>query len=356
MLDTGQLPLTGDTLLWFQQGLNAAASSEYERAVAFFNRVVQVRPDYYEAWYERGLVLERLGCYAEAILSYDRALEAEPKSEMLAEIWHDRGNALQYGLGHYEAALTCYDRVVQIDTHHDTAWLNRGNALFYGLNQIEEAISSYTRSLFVNPDNALTWRNRGNALVELKRYAEAVASYDRALVLQPDDQVARQARALASQQMGLAAMSQPTTNPAWYGQGYIESTYVEGEETTGQPLDNDLNSASKLYQKPTLVIQDDWGQREILLDLEQYTIGRDPKNTVCLHSQFASRYHATLIREVQPDGSLKYYILDGTLAGKPSTNGLLVNGHRQQRCELKNEDVVVFGPNVRATYYTPLGN
>lgn len=356
MLDTGQLPLTGDALLWFRQGLAAAAVGEYQRALASFNSVLQARPDYYEAWYERGLVLESLGFYAESVNSFDRALALEPKGELLAEIWHDRGNALHYGLGHYEEALSCYDRVLQISPHHDLAWQNRGNALLYGLSRPEDAIASYNRALHINPNNALAWRNRGNALVELRRYSEAIASYDRALALKPDDQVARQARALASQESGLSSR-QLTTNPAWYGQGFTEATFVEGEHPAEEPESSAATPRPALTcQQPVLVIEDSSGEREILLEDEQYTIGRDPKNTICLHSQFASRNHATLIRENREDGSYTYRILDGSPTGKPSTNGLLVNGNKQNRWDLKNDDVIVFGPNVRAIYRTPIHN
>jgi tetratricopeptide (TPR) repeat protein len=351
MLDTGRLPLTGDALAYFRQGLGHAAAAEHGKAVAAYNQVLRIRSDFWEAWYERGLSLENLGFYSEAIASYDRALQARPNRQAEGEIWHDRGNAMQYGLGDYEAALICYNHTLQINAACPLAWFNRGNALLYGLNQYEQAIDSYNHALELDANNYLTWRNRGNALVELKRYSEAIASYDRALSLQPDDQVSWQARLLASQQCGLSALKQPTTKPVWYGDGFSDVTLVENEAVPHKEMDGrEIQEFAVPHPFPRLVVEDDAGQREILLEKALYTIGRDPKNDICLRSQFASRYHAVLRRVDREDDLITYTIDDGNVEGKPSTNGLLINGQRQSSYHLRTGDLVIFGPQVRATY------
>ncbi|XHX79823.1 MAG: tetratricopeptide repeat protein [Stenomitos frigidus ULC029] len=354
MLDTGQLQLGGEALLWFRQGLAAAATDAYEQAVTYYDRVIDVRPDYYEVWYERGLSLEKCGSYPEAIASFDRALNLRPKGDASVQIWHDRGNALQYGLGRYTEAIESYDRVLQINPSHEHTWQSRGNALLYGLGQPTQAITSYDRVLHINPDNSLAWRNRGNALVELHRYAEAIASYDRALTIKPDDDVSWHARHLASQRSGLNHRP-PTTHPAWYGAGFSSTqTFVEGDlnsSATFAPLfDHSSGTVLGLQDDPILVIEDDRGKRDITLDRDQYQLGRDPQSDICLHSQFASRHHAILTKVSKDDGSYGYHITDGDLDGKASTNGLLINGQKYRVWELKPEDVVVFGPKVQATY------
>ncbi|KAM3114825.1 tetratricopeptide repeat protein [Phormidesmis sp. 146-33] len=350
MLDTGRLPLTGNALSWFRQGLGHAAAEDHEKAVASYNQVLRTRPDFWEAWYERGLSLESLGFFTEAIASYDRALQSRPSREAEGEIWHDRGNAMQYGLGDYEAALICYNHTLQINEAYPLAWFNRGNALLYGLNQYDGAIESYNHAIELDANNHLTWRNRGNALVELKRYSEAIASYDRALSLQPDDQVSWQARLLASQQCGLSGLKQPTTKPVWYEDG-CDATLVEHEAAPHKAVEGKEVRPFAGHPFPRLVVEDDAGQREISLEKAQYTIGRDPKNDICLRSQFASRYHAVLRRVDREDGMLVYTIDDGNVDGKPSTNGLLINGQRLLFSPLKTGDLVVFGPQVRATYH-----
>lgn len=100
-----------------------------------------------------------------------------------------------------------------------------------------------------------------------------------------------------------------------------------------------------------LIIEDNKGRREYTLRSAVYSIGRDPKCDIRLISQFVSRRHATLVQLPNEDGSHYYRIVDGNLKGKPSANGLLINGRKLQAHDLEDEDKVVFGPQVHALYY-----
>lgn len=353
MLDTGQIALNGEALMWFRRGLAAASTNDFERAIAAFNRVLDIQDDCYEVWYERGLALEGRGDYVEAIASFDRALHLNPGESAACDIWHDRGNALQYGLGDYSQAMACYDQALRLDAKHEAALQNRGNALLYGLSLPEEALEAYNRVLKINPDNYLAWRNRGNALAELRRYDQAIASYDRALSIWPEDQVSWHARSLVAEKMGISD-HQPTTHAAWYGSGFGDQTFVEGDtdlEVVFASQHTAIDEVSSLEQAtPLLILEDDWGRREMLLERDQYTLGRDPNSDICLHSQYVSRQHAVLTKITRDDGHPTYQITDGGLDRQPSRNGLLINGQKCQTFILQAEDEIVFGPRVRIIY------
>ena len=64
-----------------------------------------------------------------------------------------------------------------------------------------------------------------------------------------------------------------------------------------------------------------------------------------------SRADMTLVQLPNEDGSYYYRIVDGNLKGKPSANGLLINGRKLQAHDLRDQDRVIFGPQVQATYY-----
>ncbi|MEB3295171.1 MAG: tetratricopeptide repeat protein [Synechococcales bacterium] len=353
MIDTGRIPLTGDTLAWFREGLNQANAKEWEKAVAAYNRVLQVRPDFWEAWYERGLVLEELGFFAEAVRSYDRALAQEPNEDARVSILYHQGNSYQYGLGDNDAARDCYDRLLRQNAHHALTWLHRGNLLLYGYREAEAALTSYQNALGEDPTNSVIWRNQGNALVELKRYQDAIVSYERALNLNPEDAIARQGQQLAIQQSNLT-LRPPTTRPVWF-QEYNDDTLVEGERLRHVLPTIDHPAWIGLAQTPVLIVEDSEGRRDIPLEEVCYTLGRDPRNTICLRSQFASRFHAVLRVSVRPEGGKVYTITDGNLDGKPSTNGLMINGQRMNSKELQNGDSIVFDPKSHATFRAPTG-
>lgn len=112
-----------------------------------------------------------------------------------------------------------------------------------------------------------------------------------------------------------------------------------------------LMATSEPQQNHLLIVEDNKGRREFILDSPVYSIGRDPKCDIRLISQFVSRRHATLVQLPNEDGSYYYRIVDGNLKGKPSANGLLINGRKLQAHDLEDEDKIVFGPQVHAVYY-----
>ncbi len=114
--------------------------------------------------------------------------------------------------------------------------------------------------------------------------------------------------------------------------------------------------ALESFQNHVFVIEDDRGRRELRLEEVTYSIGRDPKCDIRLASQFVSRRHATLLQLPNDDGTRYYRIVDGTLRGNPSVNGLLINSHKLRTHDLQNGDEVIFGPQVRAIYYLLKGD
>ena len=116
---------------------------------------------------------------------------------------------------------------------------------------------------------------------------------------------------------------------------------------------NDLLMADPINESYLLIIEDDQGRKEFPLEHPTYSIGRDKDCDIRLFSQFVSRRHATLLRVSRDHTSGRYFyrIIDGDAKGKTSSNGIMINGRKVLVHDLKNEDEVVFGPQVRAIYY-----
>jgi pSer/pThr/pTyr-binding forkhead associated (FHA) protein len=115
---------------------------------------------------------------------------------------------------------------------------------------------------------------------------------------------------------------------------------------------NYLSMAAEPSENHLLIIEDDQGRKEFPLENPIYSIGRDRDCNIRLMSQFVSRHHATLVRLPRKNSQSYYYrIVDGDAKGKPSSNGLMINGRKIPAHDLKNEDEIVFGPQVRAIYY-----
>jgi superkiller protein 3 len=49
-----------------------------EEAIASYDKALEIKPDFHEAWNNRGNALDNLGRLEDAIASYDKALEIKP--------------------------------------------------------------------------------------------------------------------------------------------------------------------------------------------------------------------------------------------------------------------------------------
>jgi pSer/pThr/pTyr-binding forkhead associated (FHA) protein len=117
--------------------------------------------------------------------------------------------------------------------------------------------------------------------------------------------------------------------------------------------DRNISMAPETNENHLLILEDDQGRKEFPLENSIYSIGRDRDCNIRLVSQFVSRRHATLVRLPREHNSHSFYyrIVDGDAKGKLSANGLMINGRKMPAHDLKNEDEIVFGPQVRAIYY-----
>ena len=208
-------------LLW-EQGRLFGAGNEYEEAIASYDKALEIKPDYHEAWNNRGNALRNLGRLEEAIASYDKALEIKPDYHLA---WNNRGYALGE-LGRLEEAIASFDKALELKPDYHNAWYNRGYAL-RNLGRLEEAVASYDKALELKPDYHNAWYNRGIALRNLGRLEEAVASLDKALELKPDKHEAWNNRGYALYDLGrleeaVASLDKaleikPDKHEAWYG-------------------------------------------------------------------------------------------------------------------------------------------
>ena len=51
---------------------------QYEQAIAAFDKAIEIKPDYYEAWYFRSVVLIKLRRFKEGNASIMKSLEINP--------------------------------------------------------------------------------------------------------------------------------------------------------------------------------------------------------------------------------------------------------------------------------------
>jgi protein O-GlcNAc transferase len=164
----------------FALGADHMTQGRYHQASECFRRVLDLRPDYAEAYNNLGTALLNCGRIDEAFAAYQRAIEIKPQ---LAGAFFNLGTAFQK-IGSLDVAISCYQRAVELDptiweahTALGIAWQQQGKC--------DDAVAAYNQSLRLAPDQALTHSNLSTSLREQGRLDEAISACCRALQLDP---------------------------------------------------------------------------------------------------------------------------------------------------------------------------
>jgi tetratricopeptide (TPR) repeat protein len=60
------------------RGVTLNELNRYEEALASYDKAISLKPDYHEAWMNRGVSFSKLNRYEEALVAYDKAISIEP--------------------------------------------------------------------------------------------------------------------------------------------------------------------------------------------------------------------------------------------------------------------------------------
>jgi len=127
--------------------------------------------------------------------------KAEPtKNELAAERFCEEGYA-KYGQGDYRAAMSDFDRAIELDHDYGFAYTLRG-VCFLMQGQGSEALEDFNKALEINPRDAHAYGNRGHVFFKRGDYQRALAEYDEAIRTDPVYYRAYYNRGLVRQLLG----------------------------------------------------------------------------------------------------------------------------------------------------------
>ena len=132
---------------WSKRGNALLGLERYEEAIASFDRVIELKPDYYEVLFLQGLVLsEFMKRYEQAIASFDRMIQLKPD---ITDGWIVRGFTLK-NWQRYTEAIASYDKAIQLKPNEPNAWY--GKAFCYVLQgNVELAIQNLQWAIGLDP-------------------------------------------------------------------------------------------------------------------------------------------------------------------------------------------------------------
>ncbi|MBR8833492.1 MAG: tetratricopeptide repeat protein [Stigonema ocellatum SAG 48.90 = DSM 106950] len=173
---------SADAIDWANYGWQVARIDDEhkEQGIKALDRAIELKPNFYQAWYLRGFMLMSKKEYPEAIKSWDKATQIEPG---FGPAWRLRGLTL-VTLKRYQEALESFDRVIKLDPNDLSAQIFR-SIILSGLNRFPEALDASNQVLKSNP---VSWAYfaRGVARIGQKDFKGALADLNEAIRRNPE--------------------------------------------------------------------------------------------------------------------------------------------------------------------------
>jgi len=136
-----------------------------------------------QEWYEKGISDLNQGLYEEAVISFKKALDIDPKNIMA---WDKKGTTL-FALGKYDESMRAFDQALKIEPNNSVVIQNRDNTKLsyqhinkgisaYKMGDYDEAIKEYDLALDLTPDNILVWGKKAYILI-VQKHIDLLESY-----------------------------------------------------------------------------------------------------------------------------------------------------------------------------------
>jgi len=167
---------------WFQKGYKAQIDKEYDKAISFYLRYIELDPDYAIAYYNLGNAYYDQGNHTKAIESYKKAIELNPDD---AQAYYNLGYAYREQ-GNNAKAIESYKKAIELDPDYAKPYYNLGLA-YYNQGNLTKAIELWEKAIELDPDYTKPYYNLGYAYREQGNNAKAIESYKKAIELNPDD-------------------------------------------------------------------------------------------------------------------------------------------------------------------------
>lgn len=204
--------------LWYSKGIFLNSLFAFDEALKCFDKAFSLNPSDSEILINKSIAEENLGLIEDSIESLKKSLVFDPNNEealfSIATIYERQEQfepainyflkALNidkeysdawYELGYcYEStdqldlSLNCYNHYVDIEPYNPSGWYNKGIVLTR-LNDFEKAIDSFELAIAIDDKLTNAWFNCGIAYANINRLKDAYKAFKKVLELDPKDEL-----------------------------------------------------------------------------------------------------------------------------------------------------------------------
>lgn len=140
--------------IYFSKGLESFSAKDFEKAIEFFKKAVEVSPEYHQAYYNLGVVYYHNGDREKAEGFWKKTLDYDARNP---KVFFSLG-VLSYKAGKLDEAISFWENVVADDVHLPQVYCNLGVA-YYERGDKRKALKYLRKAISFEPDYKLAREN-----------------------------------------------------------------------------------------------------------------------------------------------------------------------------------------------------
>ncbi len=161
---------------------NDKPNARLEKVIGLFRQAIRKDPEFWEAYYNLGIVYFNAGNYSKALEQFDKLIKALPK---FSKPYYGRG-LIYLKKGDYDLALKDFEHVRDLNPNDYQAYYYIGRVL-RKQGKFKEAEKSLKKATEINPDFAPPFFEWGNIYFDKRNYRKAIEYYRTATELNPNN-------------------------------------------------------------------------------------------------------------------------------------------------------------------------
>ena len=154
---------------YYKSAMIKFVSQRYEEAVQDFSKAIKTKPDYVDAYFNRGIAYEQLGMIDKAVKDYSKVIKIKPG---LSEAYINR--ALLYKKSQkYILAISDLDKAIDLRPDFPFAYLYRADA-FFEIDSLDAAAKDYRVLLSMLPNYIKAHKRLAQIYYDQQNYPTAL--------------------------------------------------------------------------------------------------------------------------------------------------------------------------------------
>jgi len=188
---------------WNEIGKVYFSLGDIEQAILTFNKSIEMNPKFGWPYSNMALAYTQQGRFEEAIFVYKKSIDLFTEEKNKAIAWNRLGN-VYLRLGNDDRAIAAYRMADQLDTENGVSEPSSGDILpefesynahvwnevgriYYNKNIYDKAIEAYQKAINIDPGFGWSYSNLALAFSHQGRYAEAIPLYNKSIELFRND-------------------------------------------------------------------------------------------------------------------------------------------------------------------------